>query len=331
MPNACGGQKSNLPFSIFFCIFEFQLSFNHHSTGARLQTAIMGGIFLGFAEPDTEHRRMALYRVLLKAGMHPYPTDSVCTANHKLNITSAINIADCAILCLGQNGGPLVPELGMSVTEYQYLECRQLCIDNPKFKLYAWQPEYGDGLDDAYAAFTGKIRNEVLGNVYFSNHASAIALVEDVRMATSDEEVPKFDVNPTDIFLIYNQLDEAEAEAVTDLLADVVPLEKLNIIQDSGIDYAEYCRQQLEHSKLAVVYFKESADWALPFTKQIWQNSGGASSTTPILLIGDEEPETNVHKKLKAPKVVSLIMAGELIPLEIKVQYDRIVEPELQD
>ncbi len=141
----------------------------------------------------------------------------------------------------------------------------------------------------------------------------------------------KFDVNPTDIFLIYNQLDEAEADAVTDLLADVVPLEKLNIIQDSGIDYAEYCRQQLEQSKLAVVYFKESADWALPFTKQIWQNSGGASSTTPILLIGDEEPETNANKMLKAPKVVSLIIAGELIPLEIKVQYDRIVEPEFQD
>jgi len=33
-----------------------------------------------------------------------------------------------------------------------------------------------------------------------------------------------------------------------------------------------------------------------------------------------------MNKKFKAPKVVSLIVSGELIPLEIKVQYDKIIE-----
>ena len=77
---------------------------------------------------------------------------------------------------------------------------------------------------------------------------------------------------------------------------------------------------------MAVVYFKESADWALPFAQQIWKKLGGAAAKTPILLIGDEDPDTNMNKKFKAPKVISLVMAGILIPLEIKVTYDKAKE-----
>ena len=53
---------------------------------------------------------------------------------------------------------------------------------------------------------------------------------------------------------------------------------------------------------------------------------GGASSHTPILLIGDDEPDENMNKKFTAPKIISLIVAGDLIPLEIKVQYDKVLE-----
>ena len=110
------------------------------------------------------------------------------------------------------------------------------------------------------------------------------------------------------------------------MVGDIVDVEKLNIIQDSDMDYSEYCSQQIGKSKLAVVYFKDTSDWALPFAQQIWKKVGGATSHTPILLIGDEDPNTNLSKKLKAPKIISLIVAGELIPLEIKVQYDKVLE-----
>jgi hypothetical protein len=43
-------------------------------------------------------------------------------------------------------------------------------------------------------------------------------------------------------------------------------------------------------------------------------------------VIGDEDPDTNKTKGFKAPRVISMVMAGELIPLEIKVQYDKTVE-----
>ena len=163
----------------------------------------------------------------------------------------------------------------------------------------------------------------------FSNAISAIQLADDLRSLMEKKVHVSLNLNATDIFLISNQLDENEANEIIDLLSDIVPIEKLNIIQDSDIDYSELCKQQISKSKLAVIYFKESADWALPFAQQVWKKIGGATTHTPILLIGDEDPESNMNKKFNAPKMISLIVAGELIPLEIKVQYDKVVEAKI--
>jgi hypothetical protein len=160
----------------------------------------------------------------------------------------------------------------------------------------------------------------------FSNVTSPVQLVDDLRHTFSSVAKTEFTINPTDVFIVHNQMDEEAAAEIIDMLSDIIPVEKMNIIQDSDHDYSEYCAQQIGKSKLAVIYFKESGDWALPFVQQIWKKVGGASSHTPILLIGDEDPDTNMNKKFKAPKVVSLIISGELIPLEIKVQFDKVVE-----
>jgi len=72
----------------------------------------------------------------------------------------------------------------------------------------------------------------------------------------------------------------------------------------------------MEKSKLGVIYFREASDWALPFIQQIWKMAGGASSGTPLLLIGDDSLEANQVKKFNAPKVVSKIVAKDLIALE---------------
>jgi hypothetical protein len=160
----------------------------------------------------------------------------------------------------------------------------------------------------------------------FSNAMSAIQLTDDIRSLLERKQEVTFDINSTDIFMISNQLDETEAKEIVDMLSDIVPIENLNIIQDSDVDYSELCKQQISKSKLAVIFFKETSDWALPFAQQVWKKIGGAASHTPILLIGDEDPDTNKDKKFKAPKVISLILAGELIPLEIKVQYENLLD-----
>ena len=86
------------------------------------------------------------------------------------------------------------------------------------------------------------------------------------------------------IFFISNLIDDLTAEEITDMLSDVTQIEKLAIEQDSDTDYAELSSQQINKSKLAVVYFKDSAEWAIPFAQQIWKKIGGAAATTPIFM-----------------------------------------------
>ena len=134
------------------------------------------------------------------------------------------------------------------------------------------------------------------------------------------------EINDTEIFLIGNQLDDEDTKEITDLLNDVVLVESLIISQDRNDDYGELVVQQIKKSKLAVVYFNEATDWALPFIQQIWKMIGGASSDTPILLIGDDAKEANRDKQFNAPKAISKIVAKDLIALEIKATYDKVLE-----
>jgi hypothetical protein len=43
-------------------------------------------------------------------------------------------------------------------------------------------------------------------------------------------------------------------------------------------------------------------------------------------LIGDTNPEHNRNVQLKAPRILCMIIDGILIPLEIKVQYEKARE-----
>jgi hypothetical protein len=100
----------------------------------------------------------------------------------------------------------------------------------------------------------------------------------------------------------------------------------MNIMPDGEDQYREISSQQIPKSKLAVVYFKYAADWALPFIKQIWKQVGGASSPTPLFLVGENEPQTNLARNFKAPKVVSTIVPKEEIPAEVKKVYTTIID-----
>lgn len=285
----------------------------------------MAGIYLAFNSSYLTDIRTNLFNTLVKSGQHVFPSD--LTFNSGANsLTENINNATASLHVLGLEYGEIHAN-NQSLEHLQYLLAIEKLKNNPDFKLFIWFPySINEITDKAQHDFISDIRNNIMRGINFSNTPSAIQLTDDLRLSIKTETKETFDVKDTDVFLVYNQLDDNEAAEVADMLSDIIPVEKLNIIQDSDVDYSEFCAQQISKSKLAVVYFKESADWALPFAQQIWKKVGGASSHTPILLIGDEDPETNTNKKFKAPKVVSLIVAGELIPLEIKVQYDKIIE-----
>jgi len=283
-------------------------------------------VFLSICSEEQAALRNELSSVLQRAGMIVIDNQPFFTDGNLTSIPQQLSGADCSVHILFPQYLPLT-DSGISISKFQFLEAKKHLALNPDFKIFVWQPPSTDIRDVELLQlnFINEVKNNISRSMVYSNVISTIHLTDDIRSLMEKKEKIVFDLNSTDIFLISNQLDESEANEIIDMLSDIVPVEKLNIIQDSDTDYSELCKQQISKSKLAVIYFKESADWALPFAQQVWKKIGGATSHTPILLIGDVDPDTNTNKKFSAPKVISLIVAGELIPLEIKIQYDKVV------
>lgn len=160
----------------------------------------------------------------------------------------------------------------------------------------------------------------------FTNSYSPMQLVEDMRSILIVEEAKILDITDTDIFFIFNQQDESEAQRVTDLISIDYPVETMNILPGGEEEYRELSTQQIPRSKLAVVYFRWAADWALPFIKQVWKQVGGASSPTYLLLVGEDDPKSNLARTFKAPKVVSTVVSKENVADEVKKVYSQIIE-----
>ena len=282
-------------------------------------------VYLATSLDESKSYRTNLLSIMQSAGMNVLD----CQNSSPSEISNTIQQADCSLHILSRDfGQTLSDDSNTSFSKFQLAEARKKLNKNPDFKIFIWYPleVVAASKDEKQEQFINEIRNSIERNMIFTNTSSPIQLVDDVRNMMVKEERTKFDIKDADVFLIFNQLDETQAAEVIDMVGDIVNVEKLNIIQDSDMDYSEYCSQQIGKSKLAVIYFKDTSDWALPFAQQVWKKVGGASSHTPILLIGDENPDSNMNKKLKAPKIISLIIAGELIPLEIKVQYDKVLE-----
>ena len=63
----------------------------------------------------------------------------------------------------------------------------------------------------------------------------------------------------------------------------------------------------------------------MPFIKQIWKQVGGASSPTPFMLVGEDDPKSNVARTFKAPKVVSTVVPKEEVHTEVKKVYIKVI------
>ena len=283
-------------------------------------------VFLAQCSQEQSVLRNELSSVLQRAGMQVMPTEEYFKEENSLSaFDSQLITTKCSVHIIFPQYAPLTGS-GASIAKIQFQAAKNYLAQNPDFKIFVWLPPSTDilNIESAQLTFINEVKNNISKNMVFSNASSPIQLVDDIRSLMETKEIVEFDLNSTDIFLMSNQLDEGDANEIIDMLSDIVPVEKLNIIQDSDTDYSELCKQQIPKSKLAVIYFKESGDWALPFAQQVWKKIGGATSHTPILLIGDTDPQTNMGKKFAAPKVISLIIEGTLIPLEIKVQYDKV-------
>jgi hypothetical protein len=87
----------------------------------------------------------------------------------------------------------------------------------------------------------------------------------------------RFTIPKTLNLFIFSQQDEQDAKIIVDELSLEFPVETMNILPEGEESTGIYPPNKFQKSKLAVVYFKYAADWALPFIKQIWKQVGGAS------------------------------------------------------
>jgi len=296
-------------------------------------------VFLAWAAPDCIGRRDELSLILQKAGMDVIPITDCPSDDEaiKSKIAHALSRSHCSVHLLGavfgsesiQTAPDRETDNVASLPLYQVDEVRKKIADNgTNFKQFIWQcpVDYSKDIEPAQQEFINDIRNNITSNMIFTNVPTPMQLVDDIRASLAVKEKPVVEVNDTEIFLIGNQLDDEDTKEITDLLNDVVLVESLIISQDRDEDYGEKVVQQIKKSKLAVIYFKEASGWALPFIQQIWKMIGGASSNTPVLLIGDDAIEANRDKQFNAPKAISKIVAKDLIALEIKATYDKVLE-----
>ena len=217
---------------------------------------------------------------------------------------------------------------GISLSEYHFDKARKKIEKDPKFKTFIWMPgKFDDSdADKKQLEFINRLQHHLSNNMILSRVPSAIQFVEDVRLILEQQPQKVFDTEPADVFLICNQTDEKESARIQMMLSGILKFVKLIIVQDSDIDYEEYAAQQMNVSKLSVVYYKNASEWALPFIQQIWKKVGGASAKSPILFIADADSVGSTTKKFTAQRVTSFTLPAELIPLEIKVQFDEIKE-----
>lgn len=289
-------------------------------------------IYLAWTSFDLKEKREEMALILQKAGFNVLPgTD--CPSDDetfKQKVIEDLARCSCSLHILSNEyGRRFEAEDETSYPKYQFEVARDLTQKSDNFNCFIWySPDEAKPIKPAQDEFIKYVRNNITNNMTFSNSAGPMQLVDDIRVMTMKSVTEELDLKDTDIFFIFNQQDEKEAMAITDRISSEYPVELLNILPDGEEEYREKSTQQIPRSKLAVIYFKYSADWALPFIKQVWKQVGGASSPTPMMLIGEDDPQSNLARYFKAPKVVSSIVPKDTVPEEVKKVYVKVLNLE---
>ncbi|MDO7854078.1 hypothetical protein [Hymenobacter convexus] len=280
-------------------------------------------VFLAWASKELTARREELALMCTKAGMQVVPaTDCPLDEDEfRARTREALAAATCALHLLGNEfGRRFEDDEDCSFPMFAYREARRATAEQAGFRQFVWYcPDEGLAVRPAQRDFVTSIRNELTERCTFTSAPSAMQLVEDLRSTLERVAPPAAEIEKEiEIFFVFNELDSEEANQITDRLSEEFPVEMLTIEPDSEDQYKELTVRNIPKSKLAVVYFKHSADWALPFVKQVWRLVGGAGSNTPILFVGEDDPVQNRMRIFKAPRVISRIQPHRGVSDEVR-------------
>ena len=272
-------------------------------------------VFLADGTNDIADIRTDLKYVLVKAGITIIDGAGLLYDD----AIQKISESDCSVHILGTSDidSPDSADYD-SPAGVQYRAAKSMCGAN--FKMFLWNPLHTSG---SIVPFVNNIRRDIIENTIFCDKPSPIVFVEDLRAIMNVKQQAASQHEPTDIFFMYNELDGESAAGIFNMLRDVQKVTKLPLSMASDLDYNTYIREQLAHSKIGVVYYNYAGDWAVPFARQIWKDTGGNSSHTPLLVAGNSE-----HADPDEQKVFNGIMDCTIdeqlrIPLDIKVFLDK--------
>ena len=260
-------------------------------------------VFVADTSPQEDAVRQKLCRVLSRAGLE------VVDATKG---DDAISNADCSVHILSENG------VSTHESMLQYNAAKQLRSEH--FKMFVWNPF---GFINEYI---NNIRRDVVENTIYSSTHSPIVFVEELRGIMNMRKDAADEVQEKDIFFIYNDLDKDTATEIYNMLSDIQSVTKLSISMSNYTDYTQYIRNQLQGCKIGVIYYNYAGDWAVSFARQVWKDTGGSSSPAPWFLVANSD---HAHEEELRPFngiMAHSVREKSLIPLDIKIFYDKTVE-----
>lgn len=280
--------------------------------------------------PDMAQYQEAAIQTLRKAGVvvHTLPEEG----DRQAFLASKLPHVHCSLHLLGlKYNDEHANEEGLSQAEqdfnhvHRFLELRR----NAGFKMFVWSP-YGRISSKKPSkqqwAFLDSVRHKIHSQMIYTTRSNAVVFVEDLRNIMEDESLEAETTKQLDILLLHNEVDLESASEVTTLLEDVATIERIDFTQSAGSASSQALLERIRSAGLLVIYFQQAHDWAQYFAQQVWRLCGGASSTTPILMIGDSEIPGSERVRFEAPKFSTLHVPNELIPLEIKMYLDQLTE-----
>jgi hypothetical protein len=269
-------------------------------------------VFFADSSADMEDTREELRVILHRAGMEIVDGRDVPSKE----LLDAMQQTDCSVHLLGKTD---IFEEGTdnSLAGTQYHAAKNLCSD--RFKMFVWNPR---GRENR-SKYINVIRRDIEENIIYSDRPSPIVFVEDIRNIMTVKQSAVQETVASDIFFLYNDLDNDTANDICTMLGDIRKVTKLSISMSSEVDYNTYIKQQLAVSKIGVVYYNFAGDWAASFARQVWKDTGGQSGSTPICVIGNSD-----HAKPKQLEIFNGIMECAIdeqlrIPLDINMFLDK--------
>lgn len=288
-------------------------------------------VFLAWTPDDALEKRELVAVMLQKAGMEVFPMEPrpADEEEFKRKVEALVAKAECSVHVLGGDFGPtLQNDESVSYARYQYEVCTGRSRESKgSFKRISWSyPLEGVILQGEQQELITQIQNNLSSEVMFTNVANPAQLIEDIRAFLERDHVAKAVPKEYDMAFFSNVQDAADCYMTIEKLSEEYKLTTVTVVPENDTDYRALGAERSLKARLAVVFFKESSDWAVSFVKQVWKFMGGASSTTSFLIIGEDEPRRNRFLRYKAPNTLLLVVKPDEVLESIKATYTRFRE-----